>query len=276
MGRSIGRRSLACVVVVVSLVILSSAAFGASYPSSMSATGDSITRAYNTGFFPFTDAPQNSWSTGTSTTVNSQYLRIRAVNPAIQGKNYNDAKSGAKMAALSGQMATVASRKVAYATVLMGGNDVCASSEATMTSVADFGTQFHSAMDTITTGSPTTLVFVASIPDAYHLWEVLKNNASARRAWSTYRICQSLLVNPLSTTQSDVDRRARVRQRNVDFNAQLQAICAAYSQCRFDGNAVFSTAFTATDISTRDYFHPSISGQAKLAAVTWSAGYWGQ
>ena len=39
------------------------------YPSSMASLGDSITRAYNTGAFPFTDAIANSWSTGTSSTV---------------------------------------------------------------------------------------------------------------------------------------------------------------------------------------------------------------
>jgi hypothetical protein len=37
------------------------------YPNSMASLGDSITRAYNTGSFPFTDAIANSWSTGTST-----------------------------------------------------------------------------------------------------------------------------------------------------------------------------------------------------------------
>ena len=26
-----------------------------------------------------------------------------------------------------------------------------------------------------------------------------------------------------------------------------------------------------SDVTTRDYFHPSVSGQAKLAAVTWGA-----
>lgn len=42
---------------------------------------------------------------------------------------------------------------------------------------------------------------------------------------------------------------------------------------RWGGNAVFNTAFTASDVSG-DYFHPSTAGQAKLAAVSWAAGYW--
>ena len=83
-----------------------------------------------------------------------------------------------------------------------------------------------------------------------------------------------MLANPLSTAQADVDRRALVRQRNIDFNTELGTVCAAYANCLFDGNAVFNTKFTSTDVSTRDYFHPSISGQRRLACVTWGAGYW--
>ena len=41
--------------------------------------------------------------------------------------------------------------------------------------------------------------------------------------------------------------------------------------CRFDDNAVYNTTFTLTDISKVDYFHPSVAGQAKLAAVAYSA-----
>ncbi len=39
------------------------------YPTSMAATGDSVTRAYNTGTLPFSDGPDNSWSTGTRNSV---------------------------------------------------------------------------------------------------------------------------------------------------------------------------------------------------------------
>jgi lysophospholipase L1-like esterase len=244
-------------------------------PSSMASAGDSITRAYNTGFFPYTDNPSGSWSTGTNTTVNSHYLRILSRHPSIKGRNYNDAVSGAKMADLAGQMRTAVGQHVGYVTVEMGGNDICTSSEAGMTSVATFQAQFAAAMNTIATGSPNTLVFVASIPDVYQLWSVLHGSFSAQVVWGLFGVCQSMLANPTSTAQADVDRRARVRQRDIDFNAVLATVCAQYDRCRFDGNAVFGTAFAASDVTTRDYFHPSIAGQAKLAAVTWSAGFWG-
>src|SRR4029450_466259 len=58
------------------------------YPNSMAATGDSITRAYNTGTLPFSDAPGNSWSTGTRAFVGSHYSRILAAQPTIFGRNF--------------------------------------------------------------------------------------------------------------------------------------------------------------------------------------------
>jgi hypothetical protein len=38
---------------------------------------------------------------------------------------------------------------------------------------------------------------------------------------------------------------------------------------------VFSYRFERKDVSTRDYFHPSLEGQRVLAAVTWAAGPFG-
>lgn len=249
------------------------AADSAPIPSSMAAVGDSITQAASSAGSLGTGAPQNSWSTGTSTTVNSHLLRLRALNPQVVA--YNRSVSGAKIADLVGQMDTVVtlSPDPGYLTVLIGGNDLCTDTVAQMTSVDDFRGQFASAMQTITTGSPGTYVYVASIPDVYQLWNLFKNNFWARFVWNSAKICQSLLANPTSTQSADVQRRAAVRQRNIDYNTQLAQVCAAHaSRCRFDGNAVFRTAFTSGDVAG-DYFHPSVAGQAKLASVTWSAGY---
>ena len=273
-----GRRGAVALVAALWAIALVGAgvAQGApAYPSSMASTGDSITRAYNTGVFPYVDNPSASWSTGTSSTVVSHYTRLLAKNPSLTGHAYNDAKSGAEMADLNGQMATVVGQKPGYVTVLMGANDVCTSSESTMTSVDAFRASFTQAMTTVTAGSPSTLVYVVSIPNIYQLYTVLKGNRTARSVWALFGICQSMLANPTSTSQADVDRRARVLQREEDFNTALAQVCATFNQCRFDGGAVFNTAFAASDISTRDYFHPSLAGQAKLASVSWSAGYWG-
>jgi lysophospholipase L1-like esterase len=243
------------------------------WPNSMASTGDSITRAFNTGSIGFTDAPANSWSTGTSTSVNSHYSRILAANPAISGRNFSHAVSGARMVDLNGQVAGVNGRQVEYVTVLMGANDACRPTEAEMTPVATFRAQLETALNTLSTGSPDARIYVLSVPNIYNLWSVLRNNSSARTAWSLFGICQSMLANPLSTAQEDVDRRSRVNQRVVDFNTQLAQVCAAFIHCRFDNNAVYNTTFAASDVSTRDYFHPSLAGQARLAAGSYEAGF---
>jgi lysophospholipase L1-like esterase len=277
------RRSVLFISTLVGALALQLVAIGPvqaapALPGSMASTGDSITRAFatRTGFFWFTDNPAASWSTGTSSSVDSHYSRILAQTSAISGNNWNDAATGAVMADLAGQMQSVVSQHAEYVTVLMGANDVCADSVSQMTSVATFTSQLQSALAVLASGDPTAHVFIASIPDVYHLWDVLKDNSSARSAWSTYGICQAMLANPLSTAQADVDRRATVRQRNIDFNSALATACSDYGpNCRFDGNAVFGYPFVASQINTHDYFHPNVSGQAVLASVTWDASFWG-
>ena len=108
----------------------------------------------------------------------------------------------------------------------------------------------------------------------YRLWELFKDDWVARTAWDAFDVCQSLLADPLSTDADDVARRANVRNRVIAFNAVLAEVCAGYAKCRFDGNAVYNTDFTTSDVSHRDYFHPSLSGQAKLAQTTWNQSFW--
>src|SRR5215210_7797716 len=203
------------------------------YPNSIASTGDSITRAFNTCGFPFVDCTSNSWATGTSSSVNSVYSRSLARNPLIAGRNPNDAKTGGKMIDLNGQVTTAAGQRVELVTILMGANDVCTSSEASMTPVATLQAQFRQALDTVT----------------------------------------KALANASSTAQADVDRRARVAQRNRDDNDAIAATCAQYIHCRFDRYAAYNLVFTTSDVSTRDYFHPSVAGQAKAAAVAWANSF---
>lgn len=266
------RRCLFAAWLVVALALLAAPAAAATQPvpSSMASLGDSITRAFNACGF-YLDCPSRSWSTGGS--INSHYVRVQAKNPAITGHNYNDARSGAKMIDLSSQAQTAVQRQVDYVTILMGANDACTSSEAGMTPVATFETQFRQAMTTLTTGLPAASVFVASIPDIKRLWEVGRTSFWARTAWSLYGICQSMLRNPLSTATTDVERRNRVQQRVIDYNAVLAKVCAEHMTCRFDSNTVFNYRFTLAHVSGWDYFHPNTAGQQVLAEITYAAGF---
>jgi lysophospholipase L1-like esterase len=175
---------------------------------------------------------------------------------------------------MAGQAGTAVSQGVQYVTMLIGANDACTSSEASMTSVGTFRANIDAALGRLKSGLPNARVFVISVPDIQRLWSVGKGSASARSAWSLFGICQSMLANPTSTAQADVDRRARVRQRVVDFNGQLAQACAGYgSNCAYDNNAVFNYPFALSQISTWDYFHPNTAGQQVLASTSYAAGF---
>jgi lysophospholipase L1-like esterase len=241
-------------------------------PNSMASLGDSITRAFDACGW-YVDCTSRSWSTGDYSTVNSHYLRIRAVNPAINGHNLNDARSGAVAADLAGQAQTAVGQHVEYVTILMGANDACKDTEAQMTAPTTFRTQVDAALNTLNAGLTTARILVVSIPDLKRLWYVAKNDWRARTVWATAGICQTMLKNPTSTAQADEDRRNRVRQRVIDFNTQLQQSCALHRNCRYDGGVVFDYQFTFSMLSPWDYFHPGTSGQAELARVSYAAGY---
>jgi len=276
--RLLSRITLTCLATV--LVLTGSAATPAAgqtgpgpAPDSMASMGDSITRGFNACGF-YVDCTSRSFSTGDNSSVNSHYLRIRAVNPAINGRNFNHAASGARADDLPGQATAVVNRNVEYVTILIGANDACTSSEASMTPVATFRGQIDTALATLQSGLPGAKVFVMSIPDIKRLWEVGRTNFWARTFWSVGSICQSMLDNPTSFAAADVARRDRVQQRVIDYNAELAAACAAYGpDCRFDGNAVFQFPFTLNQVSGWDYFHPNSTGQRMLAQVTYQAGF---
>ena len=262
----------AVVLVLLGLAPAASAGTGPPLPGSMAATGDSITRAYDATLFGcfLADCPKDSWSTGTSTSVLSHYRKILAANPAISGRAFNDAKTGAKMADLPGQLQAAATQGAQYVTVLMGANDLCTSSAATMTPTATFQSTFQQALSAYVTAQPGGLVFVSSIPNIYQLWSLLHTNSSAASTWKTFGICQSMLA--ASNTEA---LRQLVVTREQELNAALAQVCAATSNCRWDGGATYGYVFQKSDVSTVDYFHPSVSGQNKLAGITWAASYWG-
>ncbi len=243
-----------------------------SYPASMAALGDSITRGFDAAGW-FSDWPALSWSTGSDSSVKSHYSRLRALNRKM-GSGYNDAKTGAKMGALAGQATTARSQNARYVTVLMGANDACTDTVDQMTDVSTFRDQFAAGMAILAGQSAPPQVLVASIPDLKRLWYVGKGSASARSAWSVYDICQSMLANAASTDPVDQARRDEVRQRVIDYNAVLASVCSDYSFCKYDGGAVFNYPFQLSQLSGWDYFHPNTSGQAVLADVTWKAGFW--
>jgi lysophospholipase L1-like esterase len=270
------RLRLAMSVVIASISLFSTTlptpAAAPPLPNSMAATGDSITRAFDATSCPspYSDCTAYSWSTGTKATVNSHYLRILARNPKIKGHAFNDAKTGANMSALDGQLKSAAAQHAQYVTVLMGANDICTSSIATMTPTATFQSEVQKALADFFAADRSAHIYMSSLPNIFQLWSILHTNANAEATWKLFNICQSMLA----TSNTDAQRQQVVSQEVAD-NKALALACSAYTQCRWDGYAGYNFAFTASDISTLDYFHPNVTGQQAIAALTWKASYWG-
>lgn len=157
-----------------------------------------------------------------------------------------------------------------YVTILMGANDLCTSSPSTMTSPMQFQADYLQTLAALEAGLPAGAhIFVSSIPDVYQLWLVLHDDPNAELVWFLAQICQSLL----SPFNSENDRQKVVRRERT-FNRILQQGCALYSNCRYDRLATYNFKFTADMVSSLDYFHPNLDGQAALAGVTWAASWW--
>jgi len=269
MGR-VARIIVVTLVVVLAGLVAQPAWAAPPLPASMAALGDSITRAYDV-CCSYGDHPGQSWSSGSTSYdgIASHYERLRQLNSAIAGHGYNDAVSGAKMAAAPTQAAQAVSQDARYVTILLGANDLCTSSPSTMTSPDSFRASFSQAMATLMAQDRDPYVFVSSIPNIYQLWQVLHTNSLARWVWATAKICQSMLAATNTDTQ-----RQQVVAREAAFNQILAQECAKYPRCRWDGGAVYNYQFTASQVSTLDFFHPSLSGQAALARITWAASWW--
>jgi lysophospholipase L1-like esterase len=253
------RRGLALLVVLVA--VLAGAASAATPPPVTAALGDSITRGFNAGLVPFRDAPSYSWATGTHVSSAAQRLQSRSI--------FNDAKDGARMRDLPAQAARAASQGADHVLILMGANDICHGDVAAMTSTARFRSDFESGLRAFATRLPEARIEVLSIPDLYRLWQIESGRFLARTAWRFLHLCDALLMRAQSTAPADLARRSLVRSRLAAFNRILGEVCAEYIRCAYDGGAAFRTRFGRADVSSRDFFHPSKSGQQKLADVAW-------
>ncbi|MET8230768.1 GDSL-type esterase/lipase family protein [Micromonospora sp. NPDC005298] len=237
-------------------------------PGGIAALGDSI----STGFascLVLTSCERNSWSTGDGLRVRSHYRRLLDQDPEIRGRAYNHARPGARADALEGQAKAAVRDRADYVTVLIGANDVCRGGVDAMTPVAEFRADVDRGLRALRTGRPKARVLVVSIPDLYRLWEVGHGDSRAVRAWRR-GVCPALLANATSTAPADRTRRSAVRDRIDAYNDELVKACRAYgSRCRHDGGAVHGVRFTLDMLNPLDWFHPNVSGQGRLAEVTW-------
>jgi lysophospholipase L1-like esterase len=238
-------------------------------PRSMSALGDSITRAFNIGdCCVLRDAPDQSWATGLQ--PQSHYRRLVDLEPRIQGNVTNLARSGARISDLPRQIAAAISERAEYVTIQIGANDVCAFDSASSSTIPELGSTISSSLDTYVEAIPEGRVLLTSTPNLHRLWEVFRDNQRATATWQLFGICPAML----SALNTDEDRQRTIAFQQ-ELNSAMERTCSEHRQCQWDDYVVYNDAFEARHVSDIDFFHPSAAGQQRLAQITWLTTPWG-
>jgi lysophospholipase L1-like esterase len=256
-------------------------------PIRLFSIGDSLTRGANANLPG--DNINNSWVNGYYgweqqlfglPNVNSHNQRITAIFGSSGRRNWIAAQNGARVKDMAEQAAAAASLDVTYATVLLGGNDVCRNSIPELPTDAEFAVDVRDGLTTLLKVLPRgATVLVVAIPNVKALYDLGQVKTalgitSCPTLWTLTGLCGAMLSS--HNTESD---RLYVQSRNVGYNQILQQVtsemAASYPRkfVRF-APAGYQLPSAQEQISDLDCFHASWRGQRKLSSLTWpSAGF---
>lgn len=226
-------------------------------------------------------------------------------NNAVRDAIFNHAVSGAVMADFSTQANEVVSAatatpsgKAGMVTILLGNNDICASTLDAMTDPVVFEAQYRAGLDILAASDATKNVYihVSSIPAIYWLWNAKRTDFWCRVVAWPFVPCENLLDNPTDDCASEESRldpdtiykgdgdncvrRKQFHQKIRDiYNPKLRDVLQEYIVDGRLPNAyfvdIFDFQFEAEHINDGDCFHPSVEGHALLAQEEWSRSPWG-
>jgi lysophospholipase L1-like esterase len=170
--------------------------------------------------------------------------------------------------------------QTAYVTFELGTNDLCASPEP-LTSASAFQTQLQNALAILRAGLPTgSRILILAVPNMPHFHDITQANPAAHAVLARTSIqsgCPPYLGNsnfmPFAVADGFLD------QYNEALNSACNEIEVAEGaadrlHCTFNAGLLSESDFVIGDLSTYDYFHPSLSGQARMAADAWAADIW--
>jgi lysophospholipase L1-like esterase len=252
-------------------------------PIRLFSIGDSLTTAANANLPG--DNPSSSWVNGYRRTT-QKLLGLPDVNSHNQRIDYYFGKSGrtnasgafwgARVDDFVKQTKTVLLRSPTYATVMLGGNDLCRDDPATLPTNEEFEHHVREGLTALTRLMPDgSTALVVAIPNARLLYDLgLQKTAlgitSCRTMWKLTGFCEALL----NENRSEADR-AYIQQRNVEYNAILERVTtdsaaanAGRKFVRFAPRA-YELPYAENQISDIDCFHTAWRGQRALSDLTW-------
>lgn len=220
-------------------------------PDSIAALGDSITLGPCNG-------NTCSWSTGTSTAVDSHLLRLRAIqNRPIHA--YNLASGGfATMADLQAQAREAVARKAQYVTIELGENDLCSG-----TPLTTFRSGLERGLAVFTNKTPPTKILLLSIENLAEHWRVLHADPTA----NAFNAGPAIDCGLGSTTTRS--KLAQLESRTRALNQILAQVCSEHPLCLYDNGTYFHLPLKPNYFVPGDYQHLAAAGQHALAAAEW-------
>ena len=253
-------------------------------PALLGAIGDSYSQAWSVSPTYLRDHPQFSWVVGTAANdgVFSILERFRALgaSPVV----VDAAKSGTKMIDATRQATLIAvqARKltagqIAYVTFELSTNDLC---DYPWTNPDLFESELRSAVNILKASLPAgSRILMFAVPDFAHLRVITQADATARATLAVppSNACAPFLGNNSPATLG------QARNYMGIYNAVLAKVCGELARdaastaklyCTWNQAGLALDDFKLADLSTHDYFHPSLTGQAKMAAAAWVADTW--
>lgn len=255
-------------------------------PSLLGAIGDSYSQAYSVTPEYLRDHAQFSWVIGTAKNdgVYSLLERFRAlggspavVDAATSGRKMDDApRQATAVAAAAGKLSP---GQTAYVTFELGTNDLC---DYTQTDPTAFEANLRSAISILRAGLPPgSRILMMSVPDFGHFRDITQADPKAVAALAALSLklqpCPPFLGDKGTVTVAQAETYLSL------YDASLAKVCDEIAvtdgatgklYCTSSESLLSLRDFTISDLSTVDYFHPSLGGQARMADAAWSADAW--
>jgi len=256
-------------------------------PSLLGAIGDSYSQGYSVSPSNLRDHIAFSWVIGSARNdgVFSLYERFKAiggsptvVDAATSGRQMKDAPRQANLVVAAAKK--LKPGQTAYVTFELGTNDLCADPDP-KTDPVSFGTDLATAVSTLRAGLPAgSRILMLPVPDFPHFYDITQASAAAR---ANLALPQNSFRCPPYLGDSGPFSMAQANDYLARYDAALEGACSATTTtdspsgklyCTYNATLLADTDFRIADLSTVDFFHPSLSGQARMAANAWAADVW--
>jgi len=228
------------------LLLASSAA--RAEPLNLLVLGDSISQGFNA--VGFGNEPAYSWATGDK--INSYKARLEATGYQVQAKNQSI--PGASSTWLGLELYLAAGFAPDLVLLEIGANDLCG-----LTAHVDVIGNVAWTIDRLLEQNPKVQIVLAGVPRISAVYESKKSSQACLDRWKI-PLCPAFLSPDLT------DKERAINQFKIDsVNAGLRQLASVYPGTVRYVTEIGETPIMAEDISDVDCFHPSPTGQGRLA-----------